>query len=152
MMLVSPVLYFGRVKHCAVVRSTIAAETTAMVDVLDVGFYLAHSLSEIIYPCHKNDNTKHLGRASTYLHCNELTPIIAFTDNESLYRNAYSTTMVSEHRLRIDLAIIKQMLENKELDCINWLSSGKQLADCLTKQGADPIKLMCSLESGKIVL
>jgi len=72
------------------------------------------------------------------------TPIAAYTDNESLYRNAYATTMVSEHRLRIDLAIIKQMLENKELECIKWLSSAEQLADCLAKKGADPIKLCCS--------
>ena len=53
-------------------------------------------------------------------------------------------------RLRIDLAIIKQMLENRELEGINWLSSRLQLADCLTKQGADPIGLMVALETGQV--
>ena len=39
-------------------------------------------------------------------------PIKAYTDNTSLSRNTHSTTM-AEHRLRIELAIIKQMLEKK---------------------------------------
>jgi hypothetical protein len=134
-----------------VVRSTIAAETTAMVDALDVSFYLSHSMSEILSSDkHKNTNNS-VNRVSPFPYCKQ-TPIVAYTDNESLYRNAYATTMVSEHRLRIDLAIIKQMLENKELECIKWLSSAEQLADCLTKKGADPIKLLHSLESGKILL
>ena len=134
-----------------VVRSTLAAETTAMVDVLDVGYYLSYCLSEILY-CRKDKNLDRISSVSSSLYCDQLIPIIVFTDNESLYRNAYTTTMVNEHRLRIDLAIIKQMLEKRELEEINWISTGKQLADCLTKQGADHIKLMCALESGKLFL
>ena len=57
--------------------------------------------------------------------------------------------MTSENRLRIDLAIIKQMLERQELAGLQWIPSNIQLADCLTKQGADPIKLMYALKNGK---
>ena len=108
-------------------------------------------MSEILRSDKYENTNNSVNRVSPYSHYKQ-TPIVAFTDNESLYRNAYATTMVSEHRLLIDLAIIKQMLENKELDCIKWLSSAEQLADCLTKKGADPIKLLHSLESGEIVL
>ena len=130
-----------------VVRSTLAAETTAMVDVLDVGYYLSYCLSEIIHTSLKSEQTVS-SRAGFCI--DSLIPILAFTDNESLYRNAYSTTMVNEHRLRIDIAIVKQMLEKRELDGINWVSTDKQLADCLTKAGADPAKLMCALETGRV--
>ena len=76
---------------------------------------------------------------------------MAYTDNESMCRNVHSTTMAEERRLRIDLAIIKQMLHNKELSDLQWIPSKDQLADCLTKQGSNPIYLMRTLEIGKIV-
>ena len=56
-------------------------------------------------------------------------PIVAYTDNKSLYKSAYSTTIVQEHRLRIDLAIIKEMLEKMELLKLLWVANGEQLAD-----------------------
>ena len=48
-------------------------------------------------------------------------PILAFTDNESLYRTVHSTVMTNEHRLRIDIAVIKQMMSQNELRSINWI-------------------------------
>ena len=134
-----------------VVRSTLAAETTAMVDVLDIGYYFSYCLSEMLY-CRQSDSLSNRIHNVSSFYCDKVLPIVAFTDNESLYRNSYATTMVNEYRLRIDLAIIKQMLEKRELEGIHWLSSGKQLADCLTKQGANPLKLLCALESGKLQL
>ena len=121
-----------------------------MVDVLDVGYYFSYCMSEIIHPACDKKGAQRGKSPCGVLNFEVSIPIAAFTDNESLYRNAYASTMVSEHRLRIDLAIIKQMLENKELEGICLVSSSAQLADCLTKVGADPIKLLCALESGKV--
>lgn len=74
------------------------------------------------------------------------------TDNESLYRNAHSTTMAEERRLRVDIAIIKDMLTKNEIESLKWLPSESQLADSLTKQGADAKKLLNVLESGKCIV
>ena len=118
-----------------VVRSTLAAETSAMVDTLDTAFYLSTVLTEIL-----------VSKGSDAI------PIHALTDNESLYRNAHSTTMAEERRLRVDIAIIKDMLTKNEIESLKWLPSESQLADSLTKQGADAKKLLNVLESGKCIV
>ena len=67
-------------------------------------------------------------------------PIYAFTDNKSLVDNAYSTTMPKEHRLKIDMAIVKEMINNNELQKLFHVKSADQVADCLTKKGVNPTK------------
>ena len=123
-----------------VVRSTLAAETTAAVDGLDNAFFISKLLFEMLF-----GNFAGNPRSRT-----DLMPMFAFTDNDALYRNAHSTTMVREKRVQIDLAVIKQMLERGELASFKWIPAGKQLADVLTKQGADPLKLALAFESGKL--
>ena len=113
-----------------VVRSTISAETSAMIDALDSAYFLSYMVSEI------------LGIMKI--------PIVAFTDNDSLYRNAHSTTMTQERRLRFDLAVNKQMLYKKELSSFQWISASDQLADCLTKQGSNPVTRTRAFENGKM--
>ena len=123
-----------------VVRSTLAAETTAAVDGLDNAFFISKLLFEMLF-----------GTAAAKLQSKVgLMPIFAYTDNDALYRNAHSTTMVSEKRVQIDLAAIKQMLVRGELTSFKWISASKQLADVLTKQGADPLKLAYVFETGKL--
>ncbi|CAL4154397.1 unnamed protein product, partial [Meganyctiphanes norvegica] len=58
-----------------------------------------------------------------------------FIDNKSLWENAHSTKGVSERRLRIDIAAIKEMLERKEISAIKWVETSHQLSDCFTKKG-----------------
>ena len=65
-----------------VVRSTIAAETSSMVDALDASYCIARIFAQMV-------------------NCPSV-KIQAITDKESLYRNAHSTTMSDEHRLRVD--------------------------------------------------
>ena len=123
-----------------VVRSTLAAETTAAVDGLDHTFFISRLLFGILFG---NTVQKHQNGI-------DLMPIYAFTDNDEWYRNAHSATMVSEKRVQIDLAVIKEMLERNELTSFKRVPAGKQLADVLTKQGSDPLKLACVFESGKL--
>lgn len=112
-----------------VVRSTIAAETSAMIDALDASYCISRIFGQMV-------------------NCPSV-KIRAITDNESLYRNAYSTTMSDEHRLRVDIAIIKEMISREELNDIKWVPAKLQLADSLTKLGADPTKLTAVLETGR---
>ena len=72
------------------------------------------------------------------------------TDNEPFFKNAMSTTMVSEHRLRVDLAAVKEMLAKRELENLSWIHKSEQLADCLTKRGANPRGLIDCVEAGKL--
>jgi hypothetical protein len=81
---------------------------------------------------------------------NELTgvlvPITLRTDNKSLWQNIHSTKQLSDERLQIDISIMREMVEKKEV--VKWVSTEKQLADCLTKKGASSRKLVQALRGG----
>ena len=117
-----PVDWFSkRIRRAA--KSTMAAETIAMVDTFDHAFYLSKLLSQILY-----NSSKQI-------------PIVAVTDNRSLFESAFTETSITDRRLRIELAIIREYLENKEVN-LSWTDSKSQLADCLTKQGCDSRQLL----------
>lgn len=101
-----------------VVRNTLSAECSTMVDALDSSCFLSYVLSEIFY----------------YDQIEKVTiPILAYTDNKSLYRNVHSTLMVAEHRLRLGIAIIKHMISENDIQSFVWAPSNEQLADCFSK-------------------
>lgn len=109
-----------------VVKSTLAAETLALVEAIDMGCFVQYLLSEIL-------NGGSTLKPNISIEC--------YVDNHSLWDNIHSTKNVSEKRLRIDLAGIKQMLERKEVSAIRWVDASHQLSDCLTKRGACCMKL-----------
>ena len=123
-------LSWGSKKIRRVVHSTLAAETLALVQAVDVSYYLSYILSEIM-----------LGKKID---------INCYIDNKSLWENVHSTKCVSEKRLRIDLACLKQMLERQELSTIKWVTSSNQLSDCFTKRGVCTRKLLETLEQGSL--
>lgn len=110
-----------------VVRSTIAAETLAMGEATDSCFYIAAILAEIL---------------------SFKVPIHCLIDNKSLFENVHSTKSVSEKRLRIEVATIKQMIERNEIKSVSWVETDQQLADCLTKKGVNVNKLMNVIVNG----
>ena len=75
-------------------------------------------------------------------------PIVAFTDNKSLYWNAHSANIAEEHRFRTDHAVIKQMLSHNKLQSFRWVPTEKQLVDCLTKQGTNSLNLTNTFVKG----
>lgn len=94
-----------------VVKSTFAAETMAMIEGSEAGIYLAKILKDSF----------------------ELAPrIVCYTDNASLIEAIKSTTSVNDKRLRIDIAVLREMVKNEEMTVV-WIPSHEQLADCLTK-------------------
>ena len=42
----------------------------------------------------------------------------------------------------MDICVLREMIEKKEISDINWADSASQLADCLTKLGASSAKLL----------
>ena len=54
---------------------------------------------------------------------------------------------VAEKRLSIDLALIKEKCENKEIENIIWTSKEKQIADSQTKKFASCEKLIQAISS-----
>ena len=122
-------LFRGRQR---VVKSTIAAETLAMVKATAMSSYLAFILKEILL--HNNDQLN--------------IPTECYIDNHFLWDGIHSTKQVSEKHLQIDLGSLQMMLEKKEITRVIWVESSYQLLDCLTKRGACSRKLLETLEQG----
>ena len=117
-----------------VVRSTLAAETNAMADGVDMGVFLASLYSEVVY-----------GKANP-----KKLPIVCKTDCKSLHDALVSTKDVAEKRLRIEMNGIKEQLLDGQIQRVDWIQASEQLADCLTKKGASCAKLMAVLEKGVV--
>ena len=104
-----------------VCRSTISAETMSMLDAVDACIWISHILEEI---------------SGCKLKCTQV-----MTDNESLNNAVHSTTAVEEKRLRVDIAAIREDVRNRTI-IVDWIPKAEQLADVLTKQGANRERLV----------
>ena len=94
---VAPISWRSR-KINRVVRSTLAAETLALTEAAEQGFYMRAILTEL------------LG-----LHDKKCLPISAITDNQSLLNSIKSTKTVDDKLLLIDISCIREKLGNIEL-------------------------------------
>ena len=65
-------------------------------------------------------------------------PVNAIIDNKGTYDAVHSTIAVQDKRLRRDISMIKELLNEKEVTRIMWCEGKNQLADGLTKWGAVP--------------
>lgn len=123
-------------KISRVVKSTLAAETLALLDAAENAFFLK-SMLETMLNIPKSDSLD----------------IICLTDNQSLVENVNkSTKSVSDFRLRVDIACIRNMLQRNEISKITWVSAENQLADCLTKASASCRNLLKVLAENKLPL
>ena len=125
---VSPICWSSR-KLRRVCRSTVAAETMAMLDAIDACIWLSHIISEVV-DC-------------------DMGSIKVKTDDMSLYESVHSTTANEEKHLRVEIASIRESIRNKEVE-VEWVDNKIQLADVLTKQGADSTKLLTVLHNGRL--
>ena len=123
-------LYWRSFKIKRVVRSTIAAETMALVEAIDNGLYFCSMLFEIT---------------------GQKLPIDCYVDNKSLCENIHSTKSVDEKRLRLDIAAIREFLDNNSIRAVHWVPTSRQISDCFTKRGSNCQKLVSSLECGELV-
>jgi hypothetical protein len=113
-----------------VVKSTLAAETLAMQEGAEQSYVIASFLKELT------------GVDTGF-------PITIRTDNDSLDNNLKTTNVVTEKRLNLDLMIIREMLEKRELDLVEWVPKEEQLADSLTKKGASSKKLVQTIHGSR---
>ena len=70
-------------------------------------------------------------------------------DNKSVVESVYSTKLVDDKRLRID--ILTESVERGEVKKILWCSGKTQLANCLTKAGASGYDVLRVLQSGQMM-
>lgn len=122
----SPIMWQSR-KIRRVVKSTMASETLACVDCAEASVWLNELYSEIM-----GHNKPKLA-------------IKCFTDSKQLYEASHSIRSIEDKRLRIDMAVIREMIDKKEISKMTKIGSDEQLADCLTKMGASSVKLLIAL-------
>ena len=118
--------YSKRIRR--IVKNTMAAETLAMAEAIDAGYLISSLLSEILY-----ENQQKI-------------PVEGITDNYSLYKSAQTSNTISDRRLRIDLAMIREAIDKGEL-MLKWVPTSNQLSDILTKQDVDPAPLLTHISS-----
>ena len=115
-----------------VVRSTLAAEALSLLEGLEDGIYCRKLLEELL----------HLKPGTI--------PISAIVDNRSVVEAVYSTKMIDDKRLRLDISAIKELVESKENTCLKWYPGSMQIANCMTKKGASGLELLTILQNGVI--
>ena len=113
-----------------VVKSSLSAEAMSLVDGIDAAYCVGSLISEVLF-----DETP-----------NSI-PIYGYIDNKSLMENIKSTTLVSEKRLRVDIAAIQQSVERGEV-IVKWIPCSQQVSDCLTKAGASCSQLVDIIKQG----
>ena len=107
-----------------VCRSVKSAETRALEDGLDDAVHTARLVFETY-------------KGAINLKKPEQIPVIAKTDIKSLWESVHTSRQCEEKLLRNTIAGIKQLMDLNMLDTLDWVSTGDQLADCLTKKGAE---------------
>ena len=112
-----------------VVNSTIAAEMLACKKGVEEAFYLKTLFKEL-----------------TQLDL----PIHASVDHKGAVQSINSTNSMVDKRLRVDTAAIRQMIEREEVCSVSHCAGRDQLADALTKRGADGRTLLNIVNTGRI--
>ncbi|XP_077974967.1 uncharacterized protein LOC144430759 [Styela clava] len=117
-----------------VAKSTLTAETLSLSDAVDNAVFIKDMFAEIYF-----------GKLKSL-------QLDVITDNRSLCEALRSSKNVSNKRLRVEIGMLKEMIQNKEINSISWVESKKQLADVLTKKGASPERLVQTLTLGQLRL
>ena len=73
-------------------------------------------------------------------------PIRSYIDSNDLFQAIKSTKFVEDKRQRLDIALIKQDVEEQAVE-VRWVETGDMLADPLTKNTVKADQLMTVLES-----
>ena len=108
-----------RIKRVA--KSTLSAETQSAIEAVETAQMLQQFLQEIL-PGVSLD-------------------VELYVDCKSLYDAINTTNLLSDKRLRIDIALLREMVERSELK-VKWIQTKAQVADILTKCGPSRINLV----------
>ena len=97
-----------------------------MVDMSEACLFYRKLLLELLQLKDETDNIK----------------IICKTDNSCLYDSVYSLTQILDKRLRIEMAILREMMDRKEIAEITWIPTDEQVTDSLTKKGVPSFQIL----------
>ena len=117
-------IYWQSRKVRRVVKSTLSAEALALLDCAETAIYISRMLLE-------------LTKMNIKIRC--------VIDNKSLFDALYSSKSIEDRRLRIDIAVLRDMIDRAEISDVSWVGTSLQLADCLTKRGASTQRLRAAV-------
>ena len=106
------IMSWSSVKCKRVTRSVLAAELFAIAHAYDAGFAIRHSICKLL------GKDVHLR---------------VFTDSKTLFDSIVTLCSMTEKRLLIDIAGLREAYRNGELSNLGWIRSGNNPADALTK-------------------
>ena len=67
-----------------------------------------------------------------------MVPMVIYTDSRSLYDSLVSLNSTTEKRLLIDLHLLRQAYERREIAEVRWIPTEQNPADALTKERPTP--------------
>ena len=105
----------GNIEHCSIICFSDAAFANLT---------NAHK-KDLSYFCIKVIKIMHMRDVKSGLF-----PIHCYTDSKSLLESVYSTKTLAEKWLKVDVCVIREILEKKEIRSINSCPSNRHLADC----------------------
>ena len=77
-------------------------------------------------------------------------PLEVYTDSKNVLQASTTTSFVEDHRLRIEVATLKESVQIGEVSNVIAVPGKKMLADCLTKRGTSSKLFLDVLKNGKI--
>ena len=125
----SSILTWKSTKIRRVVGSSTAAEALATNDTADALLYISAVLKELLGDI--------------------VIPLHIYTDSKNLHDSVSTSALVVDHRMRVDIARLKESIEKGEVSHFQLVKKDAMLADVLTKNGAPGFGLMNILRTGK---
>ena len=113
-----------------VIRSTMAAEALALEEALEHTIFVRALLMEMMF-------------------LNSRMPIESWIDSENAFKGLNSTHSVSDQKLKIDIACIKENIANENV-VLRKCPGQEMIANSLTKRGANSEHLIQILTNGTI--
>ena len=105
---VAPISWQSK-KLARVTKTPLASETLALCEGADAAFLVASQLTEMFG-------------------LSKMPEINCFVDNVSLKETLNTSTIVSDKRLRVDIARLREMVHRGEIQ-VSWIEGKRQIAD-----------------------
>lgn len=120
------IIHYGSIKSKRVTRSVLAAELFAMVHGFDVSSTIRLALNDML---------------------DRVIPLRVYTDSRSLYDCLTRINQTAEKRLLIDLRMLRQSYERREITEVLWIPTAQNPADAFTKAKTSPALKQLMMEN-----
>ena len=120
------IIHYSSQKSKRITRNALAAEFYAMMN----GFDTAAALKVLLDQLEPNAGADNSLKSAV--------PMVIYTDSRSLYNSLVSLNTTTEKRLLIDLHLLRQVYERREIAEVRWIPTEQNPADALTKEKPTP--------------